>query len=390
MSGTHIESTTEAARLKVLHVIPSIARATGGPVEALIGFVNSLSDRAEVTVASTQEDLDADGREWFQSAIGDAKLETFSQRGKHTTSISGALFRWLNNHIADFDVVHIHALLHPISTTAAFIARRHKIPYVVRPLGTLSEYTLGTGKALLKRLYLATIERHTLAGARAIQFTAPMERDLASQHCDVSKGVLIANPVIDRPPGICDGAVTPYWLFMSRLSAKKRLDLAVQGFGRIAALEPQLDLVIAGSGDDQIARRAREFADRSGFGDRVRFAGFVSGEEKAQILANAYAYILPSEDENFGVAVAEAMQAGVAVVVSDRVGIGPDIDEYQAGIVTGRTVDEVSEAMSRLLTEPNLAQTMGINGQRLVRERYSPAAIGEQLHELYARIVETV
>jgi len=124
-------------------------------------------------------------------------------------------------------------------------------------------------------------------------------------------------------------------------------------------------------------------------GAQVRWLGFVHKEHKAGILANATLLVLPSASENFGVAVVEAMAAGIPVVVSDGVGIADIVAESGAGVVFDGTVEQLATSIGRLLADADVCRSMGKAGRRLVAEKLSLEAMGRNLADLYASVATT-
>ena len=79
-------------------------------------------------------------------------------------------------------------------------------------------------------------------------------------------------------------------------------------------------------------------------------------------------YVLPSYSENFGIAVVEAMAAGVPVIVSDRVGIHADIAAAAAGLVVRCDVGELASAMLCLLNDAEMRGLLGRSGKHLAAD----------------------
>ena len=97
-------------------------------------------------------------------------------------------------------------------------------------------------------------------------------------------------------------------------------------------------------------------------------------------------FVLPSYSENFGIAVAEAMAAGLPVVVSDQVGIHRDIADASAGLVVGCDVEDLARAMLRLLGDADLRASLGRNGKHLAATKYSEDAVTRDVLDIYNRI----
>ena len=104
------------------------------------------------------------------------------------------------------------------------------------------------------------------------------------------------------------------------------------------------------------------------------------------LLQRANLFVLPSYTENFGIAVVEAMAAGLPVLVSNRVNIWREIHDAGAGMVVNPDVTEVADAILRLMDNPSLAKGMGAQGRRIARERFSWESVGERLVGLYRDI----
>jgi glycosyltransferase involved in cell wall biosynthesis len=121
--------------------------------------------------------------------------------------------------------------------------------------------------------------------------------------------------------------------------------------------------------------------------DPVIWTGHLTGEMKAAALAAADVFVLPSASENFGIAAAESLAAGVPTLVSQEVALSDDIQRYNAGLVVKRDATEVAGAIGDLLSNRERAATLARNGRRLAEERYSPTAVGKALHQLYRQVI---
>jgi glycosyltransferase involved in cell wall biosynthesis len=121
--------------------------------------------------------------------------------------------------------------------------------------------------------------------------------------------------------------------------------------------------------------------------DAIEWAGFVSGTAKSGLLARASVFVLPSYSENFGVAVVEAMAAGLPVVISDQIGIHPLVAEGRAGMVTSCSVAALSEALIKLLSDPATARAMGERGRSIALNEFSVPVVSAKLVSLYRAIL---
>jgi glycosyltransferase involved in cell wall biosynthesis len=307
---------------------------------------------------------------------------------------SWPLTRWLARHIANYDLVHIHALFSYAALPAAYWAGRRGIPYVVRPLGTLNRWGLASRRPWLKRLSFPVVERRILTGAARIHFTSEQERIEAAELGIGERGVVIPLGIDleafdNLPPRGWLRARAPHLdgrpvaLFLSRIDPKKGLDLLLRALARTKSGGTPLALVIAGTGDPAYEGGLRREARELGVDGDVVWAGFVDGSEKLAVLADADLFVLPSRSENFAVSVVEAMACRLPVVISDQVAIYQEVIAAGGGLATQCRVDSVADAIARLAGGPALRSEIGRRGRRLAEERFSIASMASALRHLY-------
>jgi glycosyltransferase involved in cell wall biosynthesis len=316
------------------------------------------------------------------------------RRQTHFYTFTFPLTRWLWRHAKEYDVVHIHALFSYVSVVAAVCAGLAGVPYIVRPLGTLSRWGMRNRRRWLKRLSFRMIESRILRGAAGVHYTSEQEAVEAERLGVRHHRHVIPNPV-DLPAAPegrgayraahpeLDGRTIV--LFLSRLDPKKGLDLLLPAFALVRAQHPEAILVVAGEGEpafvSSLKRRASRLCPDAG----IIWTGHLSGDNKRDLLADADVFVLPSYSENFGVAVVEAMGAGVPVIVSDQVGIHREISRAEAGIVVECSVEQLASALAKAVHDAPLRTRMGANAAGLARQ-FSPHLVARRFTELYARI----
>jgi glycosyltransferase involved in cell wall biosynthesis len=150
---------------------------------------------------------------------------------------------------------------------------------------------------------------------------------------------------------------------------------------------PDLRLLVCGAGDEGYVASLKTRAETRGVADRIEWAGEVRGDEKASAFALADLFVLPSHSENFGIAVVEAMAAGVPVVVSEGVPLADRIVDAGAGWRCGTDAASVESASRQALTAEVDRQAIGERGRELVKSEYSVEAMGRRLKALYAQIL---
>lgn len=381
--------------LRVLQFLPSVESTSGGPVRSTLAncrAVHAADPGIETVLISTRHGLEPGWeRELRQRLPERMELHLFPQVGRHTTNLSPSLLQWLWRHAAEFDLLVLRALMHPLTSATGWMARRNRLPYLAVPHGTLSEWTFQHRRTVLKKLYFRLVERRTLEGAAAVRFTSEAERTEAGRLECSAEAAVIPHPYESRrnfaaPADREEGLV----LFLSRLDPKKGIDLLLAATARAHANGSDLRLILAGSGTPSYEREVQMRIDELGLKDVVRFPGFVTGRDKEELLRTAEVFVLPSEDENFGIAAVEALDAGLPLVISPEVDIAPAVEEFRAGHVVQLSAEAVAGAILEILDDPVEARAMGERGRRLVHERFAPDVVGPEVASLYRRAARGV
>ena len=389
--------------LHVLHVITSLSKSQGGPAVALPLLARALVNTgAEVTIVTTNDD--GRGKSLavpLGKPIRGEEGATYLYFPKQTEfyRFSWGLTRWLWTHVRDYDVVHIHALFTYTSTAAGWIARLRGVPYVVRPLGVLNHWGMENRRRRLKRWSTRLVELPILRGAACIHYTSRQEQDEAASAgagklpstiiplgIDTASYRHLPEPEVfyARFPEARGRRII---LFLSRIDAKKGLDLLLPAFAKTLGAHPDALLVVAGDGDPTFVAAIRAEADRLGLGSgKVLWTGFIAGEDKKAALAAATIFVLPSYSENFGIAAAEALAAGLPSVLSNQVALAVDAAETEAALVINCEVPPLVEALHKLLTDETLRQRLSRNASRMATERFSLDAAGKSLRKLYRSV----
>lgn len=368
--------------MKVLHVAPSLSRAYGGPTYSLAAFARAALDAgAEITIAAPTVPADP----WLAGVLPEAEIHSFRTLGRGAFLVSLALHDWVRANGSKFDVVHVHGLLNPVSSLTARACVRKRWPVVVRPFGTMSRYTFAHRRGAMKQAYRALLDRPNLQRVSALHFTTSVERaESAWQGIEWGARAFVIPPPwlegasLGEPRKSADSRTV---LFFSRLHPVKRVELLLDAWPEIQRRLPDAQLVVAGDGEAAYARELRRLAER--LGAHVRFAGFVEGAEKQALLRDADVFVLPSLHENFGIAVLEALAAGLPVVLTPQVQLSEFVREHALGIVTEESASALAASVADALEDAVLRKRCRTQGAALVARYFSPIAVGDQLLGMY-------
>lgn len=283
---------------------------------------------------------------------------------------------WRRLSARDYDLVHLAGWGHPVLLGSMLAARTHGIP-IVAETDTPSPSDERTWRRLAKKIIypaLLGLPRQFLpAGTRQASylkmFGVPEERiQIGQMTVDVDRIGEFARvhgpcsrTTLRRQLKIADDAVV--FLFLGRLEVAKGLQDLFDAYVRLRTERSDIALLIAGSGSSE--RFAREAADavRS-----VHFAGHLSGEQVWRAYCAADVFVLPTHRDSWGLAISEAMAAGLPVIVSDAAGCIDDLVRSGATGLVHQSRDSASllSAMRRLAGDPAARLEMGAAGQQLI------------------------
>ena len=389
--------------MKILHVQQTLARRHGGPSTVLPQLAKAQTDAGhDVVIATTNADVPAGtyrdaGWDFIE---GSSARVFYAPVQFHPLKFSLGLLKYLWTSVRDFDVVHIHGVYRFPTTAAAFMCRWFKVPYIIRPHGTLDPYASNrsaSGKLWIKRLYRRWFVVPSLNAASSIHYTAEREKERARFLNLRSPSFIVPNgldsDIYQSQPergrlrerwGIDDA---PLVLFLGRLDAIKGLDLLVQAFDRVRRSEPNAHLVIAGPDNNGYGQEVRRWVSEHCLDKNVHIVGPLQGADVKQAFVDADIFVLISRTENFGVTVVEAMACGLPVVISDQVGIHPEVSANGAGLTTSCDAVEAANALTLLLGDPTRRSAMGQAGRELAEAHYSWPEIVKALDGRYEAII---
>jgi glycosyltransferase involved in cell wall biosynthesis len=382
--------------MKILHVISSVNPAGGGPIEGIKQLGKTLETKGhQVEIAS----LDDPKAPYLKQAplpvhaLGPTVLGyAFSPR----------FIPWLRANRGQYDAVIVNGIWQFHSFGAWRALRRSDTPYVLFTHGMLDpwfkkRYPL---KHLKKWMYWPWAEYRVLRDARAVLFTCEEERVLAREsfwlyRCNevvVSYGTASpkGNPEAEkgefyaRYPELNGKKLA---LFMGRVHPKKGCDLLIEAFAQVLAQHPDWHLVVAGP--DQVGwQEALNYrAAQLGLAPRITWTGMIGGSMKWGALRAAEVFVLPSHQENFGIAVAEALAAGTPALISSKVNIWREIESDHAGIAAADTLQGTCKLLQSYVEMPQEEKfAMRQAAQQCFEQRFEIRKAAETLYAILARV----
>jgi glycosyltransferase involved in cell wall biosynthesis len=178
----------------------------------------------------------------------------------------------------------------------------------------------------------------------------------------------------------------PIALYLSRLDPKKNVEGLLRAFASCVPGMPDVRLAIAGEGAPDYVESLHRLARDLGLGERVLWTGRLDGDVKAGAFAAATLFVLPSHSENFGIAAAEALMAGLPCVLGKGVAISGEVAAAGAGLSVTTEPQDIARALRELLADEARRAEMGRRAAVLAADRYSLGAMGARLAQLYEEI----
>jgi glycosyltransferase involved in cell wall biosynthesis len=366
--------------MKLLHVMSGLDPHAGGPREGVCRRGVFLEEHGHSVSIVTLDAPDA-------PFLKDVPL-TVHALGPSRSSLryNEKLVPWLLAHAREYDAVIINGLWQYQGIGTRRALRKLGMPYYIFVHGMLDPWFKHAYpmKHMKKWLYWLLGEYRVLRDARAVLFTSEEERLQARKSFWLYRAAERVVPYgTSPPPGDAPGLRAQFmsafpklqgcriFLFLSRIHEKKGCDLLISAFAKAARHEPTLRLVMAGPGTPALLGELKALAQERGVADRILWPGMLQGDAKWAAFYGAEAFVLPSHQENFGIAVAEALGCGLPVLISDKINIWREIVADNAGLAEPDTQVGIDTLLSRWLELPEQTRSdMRANAKRCFETRF--------------------
>lgn len=312
---------------------------------------------------------------------------------------SPQLADFIRRHADEYDLIHLHGLFH--FGTLLPLALRTRARRVVTVHGTLEPWALRQGrwkKAIFSQLFQKKLlDRADLIHAFHQEEATDVTRYLGHppRRMVICGNGIDASAYANLPPrgtfrsehGL--GPNKKLILFLSRLNAKKGLDLLLAAFRELAPTHPDAHLVLAGP-DDGYRAEAERFVAEHRLADRVLLPGMLTGRDKLAAFADADAFALPSYSEGYSIAALEALLTGTPALLSNRVGFATEVRQAEAALLTDLSVDGVRRGLEALLTNATLSAELREKGPRFVHEFADIRVVALRLYTAFEDLLQEV
>ena len=387
--------------LKILHIIRTLNPEGGGTSESVRIFAlahQKLGWNVEVVTLDAPDDGPL--KDGYRNAFVCPVHPCGPALGRY--GYSSRLEPWLRANRSRFDGVIVNGVwqYHSLAARRAFSGR---VPFAVFSHGMLDPYFKRRFplKHLKKLAYWILAESRNLNQAHVVCVTSPEEYRTVAEGFPFRRFRRLLVPYGSAGPegdaSANRAAFLAAWphlvdrrflLFLGRIHPKKGCDLLIDAFARSA--QQDIHLVMAGPDEIGWTAELKARAAALGIGDRITWTGMLRGAEKWGAFYAANAFILPSHQENFGIAVADALACGLIPLISDKVNIAPEVDADHAGLVETDTVEGTARLIERFQAmTASEREAMQAAALACYRSRYSLADAPLVIYRALGLIDET-
>lgn len=307
-------------------------------------------------------------------------------------AVTPDLISWCAREISRFDVVSIYGYREFMTLVVAAWAVRHRVPYVLQPLGNLALYSRSRFK---KIVYDAAMRKPLIGHAARVVARSDLEAETFPSLGVPEHKIAVVPNAIDatefaqlpergafrRKLGIGE---RPLIVYVGRLAQIKNLHVLLRAFG--AAEIPKAVLALVGPCvEPAYVGELHRLARQTGREQDVVFAGTLTGRDKLEAYVDSDVFVLPSAFETFGLAAAEAMACGVPVIVSDACGLAAAV-EGRAGLVVTPGASSLARALGRMLGNREERRRFGRVARQVVLEEFSWGGATTKLEGLLEQV----
>ena len=381
---------TYAAHMRIVHVLQRVNFHDGGPPRAVVDLCGVQHGRGHQVTLLTTDTTDVP-QAW---ATGGPDVCQVPKPSLPTALFAPGQLRGARDVLAGADVVHCHAVWERMNAQVASMCRALGTPYVITLRGMLDDWCMAQGPTK-KRLYLRVMGRRYLEGAAFVHCTAQGEADQSHQWfpkgtprvipnlIDLADYQTLPDPAEARAQWPLLEGDGPVLLFLSRIHEKKGIEHLVDALPALIEQHPNLQVMLAGTGDDAYVAALKQRADRVGVADRMHWLGHVGGSLKLSLYAAADVFVLPSSQENFGFVQFEAMACGTPCMTTTMVDTHHEVVASGGGIAVTQSADGIVDGLAPVLADAQVRTAMGQTGRAWVLEHLATDRVAGLIEAMY-------
>ena len=382
--------------MRIAHVITSLESSSGGP--PIVAGALSSGLAAEGNKVTLVGGMQKKSEDHFPSALLEIPgiehvnvIEYELSKNKLIRIFDNKVYNILID-AGPFDIIHFHGVWCVELMQVVKVARICAAKLVITPHGMLDKWSLSQNSTI-KKVALYLYIKNYLDGASMVHALNEHEK-LSLLSLGIKSSIkILGNGVFENclneevlKTDRSKNKDSVYFLFLSRLHYKKGLDYLAKAWVSAHKKLGRAVLIVAGPKDDNSIDDFIAYVDKAGLRDTVNIIGPIYGQEKLRLMREAIAFVLPSRQEGFSMAIIESLSQGTPVVVTEGCNF-PEVEEFRAGIVCKLNAREIEEGMLKIASNPNFAEECGRNAISLVSKFYTWETISKKITGYYSELM---
>lgn len=364
--------------MKILHTIQDFGEKSGGTSTCTYNLLSSLNrENLDIDILTLQSEqgnrIMGNGEEWIKVLENDSITPY---------GYSSNLYNFLEK--SNYDIYHTNGLWMYCNHITCAVARKKNKPCIITPHGML--YPNALRRSYWKKYPLLKLFfNKDISKASCIHVTC--EEEMNHVRDFGYKGDIAVIPNLIDIPVFVNDISRAYngrrFGFLGRLHPIKKVENIIEGFYKLKSdLRDKSELMILGTGDTDYEKLLKHKVESLRLSN-VRFLGFVSGIQKYDVLSSMSTLFVPSDFENFGMIVPEALSVGTPVMAS----LGTPwkkLNDHGCGWWSECTPERIAEVMEEVVLMNNDdLKAMGERGRLLVSDNFSPKVVSHKMGKLY-------
>lgn len=379
--------------MRVLHIVSSLEEKYGGP-SILI---------PELSIQLSKFQIEVDILTTFLNGEKRAYENKFSNKGVNlkifkaftTYRFSLKLFLWLIRNLSNYDCVHIHSLYRFPCDLSLILLFFKKVNVIFSPHGSLDPYLFNKSDhkfiGLIFKKIIHIFINHNLTKV-TFHFTTNDEKKVCKLNHLVSKNFIIPPIGVDISK---DDLIDKNFLknllkidnqsfligYIGRLHPVKNLDSLIKGFlNSYYKINKNIKLVIIGPGEGEYKNYLRNLVNKN---KNIFLLGQIPHVLLNKYMGGLDLFALPSYSENFGITIIEALTLKVPVMITNKVNIFKEIQNYNCGKIVKTDPNSISEVLNDLIQNTQKFEEMRKNSTRLIQTKYTWSKIIPKYMKMY-------
>ncbi len=405
--------------MNILHITPSYKPAYiyGGTTvsisrlcEAQADFLktpnkNNDASTNKVTVYTTtangSEELDIESNKPL--LVDGVEVWYFERQTKDHTHFSIGLLKKLFQTAQKFDAIHVHSWWNTVVIFSVLICILKGVKVIVAPRGMLGEYTLQSQKKSPKSIFHKFLGKKLLKKSY-LHLTAQIEREEVNYIKDNRVFVLPNLLSIPINQNKTEKTYTQNkedtnifkLVFMSRIHHKKGLEILIEAISQLekqntenSKINLQLDL-IGKSESIEYQNSLQKLIIQNNLKNKVKWIGWLEGNQKFEHLEKSDLFVLPSFNENFANVVIECLSTGTPVLVSDKVGLADYVKEKDLGwVCKTNSIDSLLQTLEIAINDKIKREKIRQIAPQIIQNDFSSQKLAQKYIEMYQKIKDT-